>query len=274
MAIRLCPLTRDTRHLAPFSSPFPLSPLQIWLIIPPCAVGSVRGEKPGIRDAVGSGMRRDTSRRFLAKPPLWRMAVLLGIGLVLSLSAYIHKRSCRPPELPDDLSVIGVRKVYEMLEVVGKSDFGRSPRGALLTAAAMKLMDEGRVRFSPNLEQEALYRKEPGRRPVLYISVFFHNERVLWPRAEELAERLYHESLHSLVQAKHRSREEECDAFCAASEAAAAVDQRLPGYPVMRDGKPVWEWVQETYAEYPSDETYVPVGCTLKELAARTGITH
>ncbi|MFC1462934.1 hypothetical protein ACFLQU_04930 [Verrucomicrobiota bacterium] len=202
------------------------------------------------------------------------MAVLLGVGLVLVVCAYIYGRSCRPDELPDDISHIGVRKVHEVLELVGKSDFGRSPRGAALAAAAVELMDQGRVRFSPNLDQEALYRKEFGRRPVLYISVFFHNGRVLWPQPEELAERIYHESLHSIAQSKHKSKEEECDAFCAAEEAAAAVGQRSPRYPVMRDGKTVFKWVQEVYSRYPSDRAYVPVGCTSEELADRTGISY
>jgi hypothetical protein len=90
----------------------------------------------------------------------------------------------------------------------------------------------------------------------------------------ELAQRIYHETLHSVMGSRHRSIEEECDAFCAAEEAAAAVERRLPRYPVMRDGKPIEEWVKDVYSQYPSSTTYVPVGCTVEELAARTGIAY
>jgi hypothetical protein len=219
-------------------------------------------------------MTRDGSNTFLTKPPLWHMAMLLGVGFVLVLWAYIYGRSCRPQELPYDIAKIGILKVNETLQLVGKSDFGRSHRGATITAVAMELLDQGRIKFSPDLIPEALYRKDPFCRPVLYISVFSHKGRVLWPRPEELAERVFHESLHSVVHSKHRSKEEECDAFCAAEEAVAAVGHRSPRYPVMRDGITIWEWVQEVYSQYPSDKTYAPVGCTSKELTARTGIAY
>jgi hypothetical protein len=74
--------------------------------------------------------------------------------------------------------------------------------------------------------------------------------------------------------AKSKSSEEECDAFCAAEEAAAGASGRLPRYPVMREEETVWKWVQNVYSQIPSDKTYVPVGCTLNDLAVRTGITY
>ena len=78
------------------------------------------------------------------------------------------------------------------------------------------------------------------------------------PRPEQLAQRVCHETLHAVVGSKDRAKEEECDVFCAAEEAAAAVGQ----------------CVQQSYPQHPSHKTYAPVGCTLKELAARTGITY
>jgi hypothetical protein len=227
-----------------------------------------------IEQSVGCDFGTRAGRGFFSKPPLWRIGLLLGVGLVLMAWAYRYGESCRPRELAHDVARDGIRKVREVIELVRKSDFGSSPRGRLLTAAAMDLMDQGRIRFSPNLEQEALYRKELGRKPVLYISVFCHKDRVLWPLPEELAERIYHEALHTVVQSKNKSREEECDAFCAAAEAAAGASGRLPRYPVMREGQTVWKWVQNAYSQYPSDRTYVPVGCTLDDLAVRTGITY
>lgn len=206
----------------------------------------------------------------MKKPPLWRLSVLLVVGLILMMWAGRLVQSCRPSEVPDTVARDGIRRIYEVIDVVRNSTFGRSYRGNVLTASALKMMAAGNIKFSPNLAQEALYRKEVGRSPVLYISVFVRNDRVMWPLPEELAERIYHESLHAAIQTENHSRQEECDAYCAAEEAAAVVAGRSPRLPVMRDGKPVWEWVQDAYSTYPSDKSYLPVGYTLTELAART----
>jgi hypothetical protein len=219
-------------------------------------------------------MKRNRLALLLGGPPLWQLAVLLGVGLVLLLCAHIYARSCRPEELSSDIAAVGLRRVNEVLRLVAESDFGRSSRGAVVTAAAVELVSDGRVRFSPNMAEEALYRKEFGRPPVLYISVFCHGKRVMWPRPAELAERICHESLHTVVQSRDRSKEEECDAFCAAEEASAAVGQRSPRYPVMRDGRKIWDWIQEVYSNYPSDREYDPIGYTLQELSVRTGIAY
>lgn len=165
-----------------------------------------------------------------------------------------------PEVLPADAAGEGLRRLRAVTELVRNSDFGRSRRGGLVTGAAAEMIDRGRVRFSPNLGQEALYRKELGREPVIYLSVCCYGDRVLWPSSEELAERVYHESLHVAVRSRRKSREEECDAFCVAAEAAAVVRGRAPCYPVMRDGTTVWKWVENVYTQYPSDRAYAPIG--------------
>lgn len=208
---------------------------------------------------------------FFGRPPLWRVGVLLVLGLGLAVAAHIHSTGRRPPELSAELAEAGNRKVREVLEIIGESEYGRSTRGAILTAKARAMMEDRRIRFSPNLPQEALCWKEWLREPVLYISVFFHKDRVSWPPRSSLAERIYHEALHAVVGGNRPSRQEECDAFCAAEEAAAAVSGRIPQYPVMRDGKTVWTWVSEVYTESRSFPKYEPVGCAQQELAARTG---
>ena len=71
-------------------------------------------------------MTRDISREFLRKPPLWRMVLLLGVGLPLILLGYLHGRSFRPPELTGSLVDTGLGKVHDVIELVGNSDFGRS----------------------------------------------------------------------------------------------------------------------------------------------------
>ncbi len=199
------------------------------------------------------------------------MGVLLGTGILLVCCAVSYRNSRRPPELSGEWVGIGGRKISEVLKSVSNSKFGASERGARLTTAATALMAKGLLRFSPNLEQEALYRKEYGGDPVLYLSVYCHKDQVLWPAPEELAERIYHETLHAVVGSKKKSKEEESDAFCAAEEAAAAAVKRPARYPVMRDGVKIWDWVQDAYPQCPADDTYVPVGYTLKQLSARIG---
>ncbi len=196
----------------------------------------------------------------------------MAAGAVSVLLAIVHVRSLRPCELPPEQSAEGLRKVRETLSMVGNSEFGRSPRGMALTAAASELLAQGRVRFSPDIQGEALYRKETLRRPVLYIAAPSMKGRVFWPSQAELAERVYHESLHVVVGSRKRSIEEECDAFCAAEEASAVVGQRAPLYPVMRDGTAVWKWVKEAYPTHRADPTYRPVGCTVEEFAGRVGM--
>jgi hypothetical protein len=179
--------------------------------------------------------------------------------------------SRRPRELPPEEAQVGLAQVREVIDLIRKSEFGRSDRGRRLTAEADALARRGGIRFCPDLGVEALYRKELGRRPVLYISVLRHRNGVLWPSQTELAERIYHESLHAVVRSKRKCREEECDAFCAAEEAAAAIEQRSPACPVRRDGLTVWQWVRRAYAQHPSDPDYQPVGYTPEQLAVMAG---
>ena len=213
-------------------------------------------------------------KRFLSLPPLRRILALLVVGVVLvGIVLGVHA-SRRPKELPDADSKKGLASVEDVIRRVGASGFGRTPRGEKLTRHARELLQSGRIRFTDALEVDALYRKERIGKGVLYIVVTRIPRGIEWPTADELARRVYHETLHAVVDSWSGCKEEECDGFCAAEEAAAAIENRAPQYPVMRDGDRIWDWVATAYPKVVSNPRYRPVGYTLAELAKRTGITH
>ncbi len=227
------------------------------------------------------------ARRFVSLPPARRFALIVGLGAVAIAAAYFYGRSHRPETVPGDVAERGLAEVREVLRLVEASEFGRSERGAALTSCANRFVEEDRVRFSAHLKTEALYRKEPGRAPVLYISVFAWSRGFVLPSRGELAERIYHEALHAVKRSGRKSFEEECDAFCAAEEARAAGEVRPPVFPLRRDGEILWRWVVGTYKDAGpfrpdtvdptnirarSAPGYAPVGRTLDELARKAGI--
>ena len=217
-------------------------------------------------------LKRPIARDFFSLQSPRRVLGLLVIGLLLIFLAYDYRISQRPKELSAEETAIGLEKVQQMIDMVRQSEFGQTERGRKLTQQAQYLLQNGRIKFSAGLEMDSLYRKEFGSRSVLYIAVLRGRASVLWFDAESLARRIYHEVLHATVNSKRKSKEEECDAFCAAEEAAATVEKRPPRYPVMRDGQSVWEWVHVAYPDIPSDPSYQPVDYTFAELAARTGM--
>ena len=219
-------------------------------------------------------MTRNTGRKFLSLPPLRRVLCLLALGVVLAIGAHMYRLSRRPAELPPELAEEGIAMAREVVRLVDESPFGRTERGRILTQHARDLIDRGRLRFSDELGGEALYRKELGCRPILYIGVIQSRTRVLWPEPASLAECIFHETLHAVVNSRKRCLEEECDAFCAAEEAAAAVEGRPPVYPVPRDNEPIWQWVRAAYRRTPSNPDYTPIGHTREELAKKTGIVY
>ncbi len=215
---------------------------------------------------------KSKSKKLFSSPQHWRVLSLLAIGALLIFLVYRYRVSQRPKELSPEYTIEGLALVQEMIDMVRKSPFGQSERGTILTNQTQELIRDGRIRFSVNMQIECLYRKEFGCQPVLYIGVLKSGERVLWPDAEAFARRIYHEVLHVVINSEVESKEEECDAFCAAEEAVSGVENRPPRYPVMKDGKCTWEWVNIKYNKTPSDINYKPLGYTLSELALKTGM--
>lgn len=211
---------------------------------------------------------------FLHMPPPRRLVLLIAVGTVLIAAVYFHGKSFLPPELSPADSKSGLALVRITIDCIRNTEFGHSPRGVILSNKADEFLAGNRIRFSPNLEQEAVYRKEPFKHAVIYISVPVIKKRILWPTKHEIAERIYHESVHAVANSANRSREEECDAFCAAEQAAVSITGKHPVYPVTRDGKNVWPWIEETYLSSPSDRTYKPVGTTLEDIMEKTGGPH
>jgi len=201
-----------------------------------------------------------------------RLVCIVALGVLLGACVHRYRASRRPRALSRAQSEVGWRQIDEILDIVRASEFGDTPRGKLLVAEAERMLKRRGIRFCPDLVQEALYRREFGCRPMLYISAPLVNGEVRWPDRVTLAQRVFHETLHCVVDSEERSFEEECDAFCAAEEAAAVIEARSPVYPVTRDGETIWVWVQREYANCVPNSRYQPVGCGRDELAARTGI--
>jgi hypothetical protein len=202
------------------------------------------------------------------------MAVLLGVGAAAVAGGVAFRRSRLPEAVPPEVAAEALAEVREVVRLVRESEFGRSERGATLTARVARFIEDGRLRFSAELESEALYRKGPGCAPILYVGVHGTSKGFVLPGRGQLAERIYHETLHAVKQSAKKTYEEECDAFCAAEEARAAVEGRPPDFPVTRDGLVLWRWVGAKYEGSCSDPDYVPVGQTLRDLARKTGIDY
>lgn len=209
--------------------------------------------------------------RFFAAPPTSRLALLVGFGIVVCVATVGYRRAQRPETVPPDAAATGLAETRQVLERVRQSAFGQSERGALLTRRATRFLEDHRIQFSTTLRTEAYFRKEPFCAPLLYIGVYDTSRGVAFPTQGEMAERIFHETLHAIKQSRTQIVEEECDAYCAAEEARAAVEQRAPAFPIKRDGQFLWLWVREVYTNAITDPHYQPVGQTIRDLALKTG---
>ena len=224
--------------------------------------------------------------KFMSKPSPRRLGLILGLGIVAIVTAALHRSSLRPKPVPGEIAKKGLAEVRAVVDIVRQSEFGGSERGSALTGEIERFLEDGRIVFTADISGEALYRKEPFAAPVLYIVVYLpacvrrHTQAGgavrghLLPDRGEIAQRLYHEALHSVKRSPRKSLEEECDAFCAAEEARAAIEGRAPAFPLERDGRPLWEWVTATYRDATSDPSYLPVGQTPEDLAEKSGIVR
>jgi len=211
---------------------------------------------------------------LLSRPSPRRLGLILLVGALAIVAAAVHRSSLRPGPVPPEVAERGLADVRAVIDIVRGSEFGKSERGSTLTDEIERFLDDDRIVFTADIAGEALYRKEFGSAPVLYIGVYGAVRGYLLPDRGEIAQRLYHEALHSVKGAAHKSLEEECDAFCAAEEARAAVDGRPPAFPLRRDGRPLWEWVAAAYRDVKSNPSYVPVGQTPEDLAEKAGIVR
>jgi len=209
---------------------------------------------------------------LFSRPSPRRLGVILALGAVAIIAAAIHRSSLRPRPAPPEVAERGLADVRAVIDIVRGSEFGRSERGSALTDEIEQFLEDGRIVFTTDISGEALYRKEFGSAPVLYVGVYGAVRGCLLPDRGEIAQRLYHEALHSVKGSARKSLEEECDAYCAAEEARAAVEGRPPVFPLRRDGRPLWEWVTAAYRDVKSDSSYVPVGQTPEDLAEKAGM--
>ena len=196
----------------------------------------------------------------------------MAVGLALLFIAHQYRLSLRPPELSAEETRIGLKTLRNLLITVDRTEFGKKQRCKILTDKLRELLEKGRIRFSMNLDRECLYRQELGSEPLLYIAVSYGRYGPVWPDHDALGRRIYHEALHGVIKSKQDSKQEECDAFCVAAEVVSAIEGREVSYPVMKDGKSVWEWVNESYIDAPSDTNYHPLESSYEELAVKVGI--
>ncbi|MHC5054082.1 MAG: hypothetical protein ACYTKD_05115 [Planctomycetota bacterium] len=211
---------------------------------------------------------------LLSRPPLKRLGLILALGAAAIAAAAVHRASIRPTPVPPEVAARGLAEVRAVLDLVSASEFGRGERGAALTGEIERFLEDGRLVFTADISTEALYRKELCAAPVLYVGVFGCPRGYLLPDRAEIAERLYHEALHSVKRSAAKFYEEECDAYCAAEEARASVEGRALAFPLERDGRPLWEWVTATYEDAASDPAYAPVGQSLEDLMEKAGVAR
>ena len=217
-------------------------------------------------------MSEPPARGFLSRPPRRRLIALAGAGAILVAAACLYRRAQRPREVSSATARDGLALAAAVLDSVEASEFGKTERGRALSSAARGMMARGALRFSAELGTEGLCRRERGAAPVLYIGVYRGPRGFVLPSRGEMAERIYHETLHGLKDSKRKSLEEECDAFCAAAQACAAVEGRTVSYPVTRGGRNLWEWVRSAYPDAKGDPLYRPVGIGREELVRMAGI--
>ncbi len=217
-------------------------------------------------------MTPPAARGFLSRPPRRRLIALAAAGAILVPAAWLYRRAQRPREVPSSTARDGLALAAAVLDSVEASEFGKTERGRALSSAARGMMGRDALRFSAELGTEGLCRRERGAAPVLYVGVYRGPRGFVLPSRGEMAERIYHETLHALKDSKRKSLEEECDAFCAAAEACAAVEGRAVSYPVTRGGRNLWEWVGSAYPGADRDPGYKPVGIGREELVRRAGI--
>jgi len=198
-----------------------------------------------------------------------RLAAILAVGAVAMGFAQRHVASLRPRLAPDAIARQGRTTLEATLATVAASAFGQTRRGEALVDEAQRYLDGGRILFADGLGKVSLFRKEFGRRPVVYINVPRLSNRYTLPDVATLARAVTHEMLHAVQNTG--CYEEECDAFIAAAQADAAVRGVAVEFPVLRDAAPIAAWVREVYEGKTPSPDYAPLGQNREWLTRASG---
>jgi len=202
-----------------------------------------------------------------------RLGIILAVGTACIIAAAIYGPSGRRTPAPPETQEEGIALVRDILRRVRPTEFGRSPRGTLLSETIEDFLQRGRLIFTPDIASQALYRREGTGYAVLYVKALRIGGRVVHQTPEEVAEGIYHEAVHASQRHEHGSSiEEECDGFCAGLCAGAAVTGRAEPELLTIEGAPLAQFVTTSYPELPRKPDYQPVSASLDWLKRRTGL--
>jgi len=212
------------------------------------------------------GARRD---RFF----FLRLGLILAFGAAAIVGAERYRRAQRPKPAPPDVQRQGLELLDGLLARIGKTDFGQSARGVLLTETLADFLRRGRLVFTAGISAQALYRQELFGSEILYVKVLRMGDRLVHQPPEGIAEGVYHEAVHARQSSYGGSSiEEECDGYAAGLAAgAAATGAKLPDLLTL-DGVPVARFVVKAYPGLGRRLGYQPVGESPEWLFRRTGL--
>jgi hypothetical protein len=206
------------------------------------------------------------------KALMWRLAVIVAVGGACIAGAAWYRRSLRRKPVPPEVQADGEDRIRDLLAEIAETEFGKSKRGTLLSAAIERLMRQGKLVFTTEVDAQAIYRREWGGNETLYVRTMYIRDTYQHLDREDTAEAMFHEAVHAIEGGKTQSIDEECDAFAAGLCAGAAATGKAVPDVLRLSGLPVAEFVVRRYPHLERNAAYVPVGATRDWLKERTGL--
>jgi hypothetical protein len=206
------------------------------------------------------------------KALMWRLTAIVAVGGACIAGAAWYRRSLRRKPVPPAVQAEGEARLRDLLSDIAETDFGKSERGILLSGAIKRLMRQGKIVFTTEMDAQAIYRREWGGGEILYVRTLHIRTSYQHLDREDTAEASFHEAVHAIEGGKSSSIDEECDAFAAGLCAGAAATGKAVPDVLRLSGLPVAEFVVRRYPHLERNAAYVPVGATRDWLKERTGL--
>jgi len=189
--------------------------------------------------------------------------VLIIFSMALLFSGWFVFLSRLPQPAPIHVQEEGMSQVRQIVTVVSDSTWGGSQRGQLLMQTIYKLMDENRIVFTDEIQDEGLTLRGKHGLKCIYIKVFLGDQgRYEFHDSALLCDVLFHESLH-VATADENCIEQECDAFLAGLEARCAFEQAKRPRMFTVEGGSIGSFVLKRYPELQRDPQYKPLATEL-----------